>query len=80
MLQDSSAVSSESETDSRSRSKGSHPSATDLGKRVLFRSQHDKKEKYGTLRSVKILKTNKQTNKQTMSYCLCFLFQILGYS
>ena len=50
MLQESSAVSSESETDSGSRSKGSHPSATDLGKRVLFRSQHDKKEKYGTLR------------------------------
>ena len=56
MLQESSAVSSESETDSGSRSKGSHPSATDLGKRVLFRSQHDKKEKYGTLRSVNIKK------------------------
>ena len=70
MLQDSSAVSSESETDSGSRSKGSHPSATDLGKRVLFRSQNDKKEKYGTLRSVNTAK-QQQTNKQ---YFIVYVF------
>ena len=52
----SSYISSESETDTKVQTKSKLiPSATDLGKRVVFHSSQNKKEKYGTLRLVVIV-------------------------
>ena len=63
----SSYISSESETDTKVQAKSKLiPSATDLGKRVVFHSSQNKKEKYGTLRLVVVQK-----------YLLIFMYDLL---